>query len=55
MGPGEMSTRTHFWLRLAAVVVIVTSAWLPRGFLAGGRGASMHAPDGPAIHASLAR
>ena len=30
MGPGEMSKRTHLWLRLAAIAVIAAAAYLPR-------------------------
>ncbi len=31
MSPAELSKRTHFWLRVAAMVVIAASAWIPRG------------------------
>ena len=31
MGGPEMSKRSHFWLRLAALAVIAAAAYLPRG------------------------
>lgn len=30
MGPGDMSKRTHLWLRLTALAVIAAAAYLPR-------------------------
>ncbi|MGO9713505.1 MAG: hypothetical protein ACLQBL_31915 [Polyangiaceae bacterium] len=54
MGPAELSKRTHFWLRLAALVVIAAAAWLPRG-TASWSTASIQSGETPAIHASVAR
>jgi hypothetical protein len=50
----EMSKRTHFWLRLAAVVVIAASAWVPRGITTV-HGVSAQGGEARAIHASIAR
>ena len=52
MGPAEMSKRTHFWLRLAAVVVIAASAWIPRAPVSSST-ASMQSGEAQVIHASM--
>jgi hypothetical protein len=52
MGSAEMSSRAHFWLRVAGLVVIAAAAWLPRGFTTGST-ASMQSGEAQAIHASV--
>jgi len=53
MGSGEMSTRTHFWLRLTALVVIAAAAWIPRGMTTSWSTASIQPGEVQAIHASV--
>ena len=54
MGPAEMSKRSHFWLRVAAVIVIAASAWVPRGVAtSSSASASMQTGERQAIHASV--
>jgi hypothetical protein len=56
MGSPEMSKRTHFWLRLAAVVVIAASAWIPRAPVSSSTAsmqAGMQSGEAQAIHASV--
>jgi hypothetical protein len=52
MGSAEMSKRSHFWLRVAALVVIAAAAWAPRS-VASASSASMQAGEAQAIHASV--
>jgi hypothetical protein len=52
MGSAEMSKRTHFWLRLGAVVVIAASAWIPRGMVIP-TAASVQSGEAQTIHASV--
>ncbi len=52
MDSAEMSKRAHFWLRVAAVVVIAAAAWLPRGATSGST-ASLQSGEAQAIHASV--
>jgi hypothetical protein len=52
MGSAEMSKRAHFWIRLAAVVVIAAAAAIPRGFTSGSS-ASMPAGESRSIQASV--
>ena len=52
MGPAEMSKRTHFWLRVAALAVIAAAAWVPRSS-ASSSSASMQPDETRAIHASV--
>jgi hypothetical protein len=49
MGSAEMSKRTHFWLRLGALVVIAAAAWIPRGVMS----SSMASGEAQVIHASV--
>jgi hypothetical protein len=53
MGSAGMSKRAHFWIRLAAVVVIAASAWLPRT-VTNGASAGMQSADAQPIHATVA-
>jgi hypothetical protein len=55
MGSAEMSKRSHFWLRVGALVVIAAAAWAPRGAAsaASGRSASMQPAEAQMIHASV--
>jgi hypothetical protein len=56
MGTADLSKRTHWLLRLAALAVIAAAAWLPRGgSVVAARAASLGAADAQAIHASVAR
>ena len=56
MGTADLSKRTHWLLRLAALAVIAAAAWLPRGGSVTAVGtASLTAADAQAIHASVAR
>ena len=52
MASAEMSKRTHFWIRLGAVVVIAASAWIPRGMVIPSA-ASLQSGESQAIHASV--
>jgi hypothetical protein len=52
MGSAEMSRRSHFWIRLGAVVVIAASAWIPRGMVIPSA-ASLQSGEAQTIHASV--
>jgi hypothetical protein len=52
MGPAEMSKRTHFWLRVAALAVIAAAAWIPRSSPSASS-ASIQTDESRAIHASV--
>jgi hypothetical protein len=56
MGSREMSKRAHFWLRLAALVVIAAASWLPRGTTSatGWNGASAQSAELHTVHAAVA-
>jgi hypothetical protein len=49
----EMSKRAHFWLRLAALVVIAGLASIPRG-VTSANGTSMQAADASVVHTAVA-
>ncbi len=54
MVPAEMSKRTHFWLRVAALAVIAAAAAIPRsGSSAREARAGGFAADGRSIHADV--
>jgi hypothetical protein len=51
-----MSNRTHFWLRLAALAVILAAAWLPRSSDSRPSAASAQATAAShVLHADVAR
>lgn len=52
MASAEMSKRSHYWLRLAALVIIAAAAWAPRGASSSST-ASMQSSEAQAIHASV--
>ena len=55
MGSAEMSKRAHFWLRLAALVVIGAAAWIPRAAVSSSTAsaASFQSGETQVIHASV--